>query len=1053
MGRNKTQVSVLNNGRVYPPTYSAAPSWGEPVQNVAELAALPQRSRPDGQRRTMIGTGGDVYLYLDALAAGDVQPNDSDGSGTGHGNGWWIHVTSEIQAFGDPVADLAALAAVAEHDRSDGQVRAVIGEGGDLYQYLDALAAGDVLPDDSDGTGIGVGNGWWNRILIDPVERNEDQIFYVGKHGNDGNDGRNIGDAFLTFAAGIAAATALVPGPNNQIAIRCNDNGIYTEDIDVPDYVHVIAPSAVIIGEHTLQDSCSLEVGEIRYAGANVAVYKTGCVGQATVKADRIELTDGASGIEANSGDIIVDVNYIHVEDGNALVNSGGGIYATCEGIYVTGTGVGLYSNSVTGLISIQTPLIDCTTGTGIYFAAGVCYGNVGAIFGGTAYDVDGTLFLNCAMIGGIKAGTGNIAVWSPVEEANILYVGQYGDDGNDGSNPSQAVLTIGQALTLAAAEIPAIDNQITIRCSDASIYTEDVDIPSYVHIDMPNAAIVGNITLEDASSLTAREISCSAGTLLDKDSGALTAIVNVKYASATSGATGITCTSGYLIFNADLVSVDTGSAFTVGAGAYLNAIVNTIYLTGIGNAISIDALGYIAITASVIMGATGTAINMSTGVLIATVNYIVCNTAYLLGASAITALTSSYISGTRSNAGKLLLQEAHERAGEPTRVTGGEDIAIGEPVYLSSADGECYKTDASALATVSRFLGLAYSVGGDGIVFYVKGPGTTLYKSDWTSVTGSATLTAGAMYYASTTAGDLTTTAPGVANDTDYNLLVGYAISTTEMLVIGAPPSAPRVENPLVMQSGVALSVNASTMTGNLALATTSPIVQSLDPNGSDRTITVPGSPYDGQTFIIKHIGSANTLTIDGHTLYAGDICVLVYDETNDEWIRLDKTQQFQREIFPAGRFDACNNADWAVNGMAPSVADGNNAAITARAFDDTTEEGVGFSLYIPPEAQYMKIKFISRVGAVSGNVGPRLYSRLVPDDVVVPAWSAATALDTLVFDDDEFWQQDEQVILLSTLSLTAGNMYDFELTRNPGIASDVTGDWYLRTMIVEIF
>ena len=39
-------------------------------------------------------------------------------------------------------------------------------------------------------------------------------------------------------------------------------------------------------------------------------------------------------------------------------------------------------------------------------------------------------------------------------------------------------------------------------------------------------------------------------------------------------------------------------------------------------------------------------------------------------------------------------------------------------------------------------------------------------------------------------------------------------------------------------------------------------------------------------------------------------------------------------------------NSADWAVNALAKAAADSNNAGLTIRAFDDTTEEGVGFQI-----------------------------------------------------------------------------------------------------------
>ena len=156
------------------------------------------------------------------------------------------------------------------------------------------------------------------------------------------------------------------------------------------------------------------------------------------------------------------------------------------------------------------------------------------------------------------------------------------------------------------------------------------------------------------------------------------------------------------------------------------------------------------------------------------------------------------------------------------------------------------------------------------------------------------------------------------------------------------------------------------------------------------------------------------------------------------------------QRFTFPACSMENPINADWAVNALAPATPDTNNAGIIVRRFDDTTDEGVGFSVRIPPEATDMTIEFVSRAetapgGAVTAALD--LYRRDFPDDAAPSAWSGALALTAIDLPTNENWQYDSQTITLATLGLTAGEEVQFELVRNGGTLS---GDWTLKSITV---
>lgn len=96
---------------------------------------------------------------------------------------------------------------------------------------------------------------------------------------------------------------------------------------------------------------------------------------------------------------------------------------------------------------------------------------------------------------------------------------------------------------------------------------------------------------------------------------------------------------------------------------------------------------------------------------------------------------------------------------------------------------------------------------------------------------------------------------------------------TTVETLGIGETVIAPVVEN---------------TMSGDVTLVATDKTFQYLDPDGTDRIVTLP-TPVAGMCFVITHAGSADTITVkdDGGatlgTLSAGDFTTLIY--SGSDW------------------------------------------------------------------------------------------------------------------------------------------------------------------------
>ena len=157
--------------------------------------------------------------------------------------------------------------------------------------------------------------------------------------------------------------------------------------------------------------------------------------------------------------------------------------------------------------------------------------------------------------------------------------------------------------------------------------------------------------------------------------------------------------------------------------------------------------------------------------------------------------------------------------------------------------------------------------------------------------------------------------------------------------------------------------------------------------------------------------------------------------------------------EFWSADQFENPVNADWAVNNLAPSRIDSNNNGINVRLFDDTTEEGIGFSTYIPTDAVNITIRFLSRAETAppgARTVGVQLYERGIVGGV--DAWSAGTQLANVNIGTNENWVETVQTFTLASLGLTPGQVHQFELTRvNPTSGTELLGDWALQWLRVE--
>lgn len=246
------------------------------------------------------------------------------------------------------------------------------------------------------------------------------QVLYVGKHGDDANDGTSYGKAFLTFGAALAEATADTPSSSNRYAIVCEDAGIYAENVLVPSWCMLFAPSAEIQLLSMSADS-EARLHRIVVASGNVGITMT-AAGTARVAVDEISVGANAIGfLSANAGSILIlDCSTVRVGAGSFGGGDGssgdGHLHATIRDIYLDGnsaTGIAVVSpGSVVANIDHILEGGAYSTTRAVWVASGTMDLNVREIVADVAYLVGATgnlrMFVN-EMIGTRSVANGGL--------------------------------------------------------------------------------------------------------------------------------------------------------------------------------------------------------------------------------------------------------------------------------------------------------------------------------------------------------------------------------------------------------------------------------------------------------------------------------------------------------------------------------------------------------------------------------------------------------------------------------------------------------------------
>jgi len=284
-------------------------------------------------------------------------------------------------------------------------------------------------------------------------------------------------------------------------------------------------------------------------------------------------------------------------------------------------------------------------------------------------------------------------------DEVRTLYVGKHGNDGYDGQNISEALLTIGAAITAASALTPTAAAPVVIRIQDAGVYTETITIPQYVHVYAPNAKITdstasgigtGTVLIAGDSSATFREIEQTSATILSaavfRTNTAGTGSVYAEKINLSNQTIGIfngSVTGGVLIAEVTQVYVDTGWGVGDASSAQGHTHINIedIYIEGnSGTGISRFGAGSTVGRVDHIleMGSPTTTLGLfcNAGSLDMTIDTIDMDTAWNIAAGGTLRLFSNHVAGTRTNTGTVSVFALDEGN---TRTIVPEFLALGD--------------------------------------------------------------------------------------------------------------------------------------------------------------------------------------------------------------------------------------------------------------------------------------------------------------------------------------------------------------------------------------
>lgn len=292
-----------------------------------------------------------------------------------------------------------------------------------------------------------------------------------------------------------------------------------------------------------------------------------------------------------------------------------------------------------------------------------------------------------------------------------IVYVGQHGSDTNDGTSMGTAKLTIANAITTASAQVPSASNRFVIYAEDDGIYAEDIVLPSWVSIWMPNAVLQGQsaqsaVVLVANTAVKFREVEGASGqwVFLKSDSTGI-AYIDVDVVDVGVGGVGVLnlgTSPGALYYYVRTTNVSAGA---IGIGdtsqdqGHIHVECGDVYLIGaaafgiarIGNG---SIVGFIAHVLELGDGiGSGTGIAVLGGEIDLVMNDLAANTAYTVASGATLRLDvgDRDLTGSEINAGTVRITSRADDSAfhNPKSVEGNQTaIASGGGTVVLNLDG-----------------------------------------------------------------------------------------------------------------------------------------------------------------------------------------------------------------------------------------------------------------------------------------------------------------------------------------------------------------------------
>jgi hypothetical protein len=175
-------------------------------------------------------------------------------------------------------------------------------------------------------------------------------------------------------------------------------------------------------------------------------------------------------------------------------------------------------------------------------------------------------------------------------------------------------------------------------------------------------------------------------------------------------------------------------------------------------------------------------------------------------------------------------------------------------------------------------------------------------------------------------------------------------------------------------------------------------------------------------------------------------------YRDTGTTWdIVSASSGTIKSYSFYANSVDSPNTADFAVNALAPVISDATNTSINVRSFSNTVEQGVAVFLPIPVGAVNITFSIRGRAAtapATATTVQHKIYTRQIPNNAAMSAWSTATSFTAFTVPTNAYYQLYTQTYSLSTLGLVVGNTYQLELTR---AVSGLAYAWLVPEIVIS--